>query len=70
MTTKSKLIDRLRVVGSVEEMKEIAIERLKRLKQDDRTFLEYGTRKIKFKYTIWITKKLMKAFRKAKNFKR
>lgn len=71
MREKHKIIDRLEIKGSYEQQREIAMERLNRLKAKDLSFLGYGiNKKNKFKFTKWIKMKIKKLMYKVQNFKR
>lgn len=71
MREKHKIIDRLEIKGSYEQQREIAMERLNRLKAKDLSFLGYGiNKKNKFKFTKWIKMKIKKWMYKVQNFKR
>lgn len=71
MKNKNRFIDRLEIKGSFEEQRDIAMERLNRLKQKDLSFLGYGiNKKNKFKFTKWIKMKIKKMMYKVQSFKK
>lgn len=58
MKRKDKYIDRLEMIGSVEDQKKVALKRLEKLKSGDLSFMGYGIKKenLKTKISKWLKK--------------